>query len=85
MSQMLSYAWYIVPALIVAVILKSPWFKGVMGEFVVNVSTKLLLDRSKYHLIKNVMLSTEDGSTQIDYIIVSRYGVFVVETKNMTG
>ena len=30
-------------------------------------------------------LPTEDGTTQIDHIIVSRYGVFVVETKNMKG
>jgi predicted RNA-binding Zn-ribbon protein involved in translation (DUF1610 family) len=30
-------------------------------------------------------LPTEDGSTQIDHIIVSEYGVFVVETKNMKG
>ena len=31
------------------------------------------------------MLPTEDGSTQIDHIIVSQYGIFVVETKNMKG
>jgi predicted RNA-binding Zn-ribbon protein involved in translation (DUF1610 family) len=32
-----------------------------------------------------VTLPTEDGSTQIDHIIVSVFGVFVVETKNMKG
>jgi restriction system protein len=32
-----------------------------------------------------VTLPTEDGTTQIDHIIVSRYGVFVIETKNMKG
>ncbi|MDP2417341.1 MAG: NERD domain-containing protein, partial [Hydrogenophaga sp.] len=61
------------------------WFKGVAGEFAVNSSVKLLLDKEKYHLIKNVTLPTEDGSTQIDHIIVSEFGVFVVETKNMKG
>ena len=30
-------------------------------------------------------LPTEDGTTQIDHIIVSKYGIFVVETKNMNG
>ncbi len=30
-------------------------------------------------------MPTQDGSTQIDHIIVSEYGVFVVETKNMKG
>ena len=56
-----------------------------MGEFAVNVSAKLLLDKERYHLIKDVTLPTTDGTTQIDHIIVSIYGVFVVETKNMKG
>lgn len=65
--------------------MKSPWFKGVMGEFIVNVAAKLMLDKNEYHLIKNVTMPTEDGTTQIDHVIVSKYGIFVVETKNMKG
>ncbi|WP_279387044.1 nuclease-related domain-containing protein [Parashewanella spongiae] len=34
---------------------------------------------------QNVTLPTEDGSTQIDHIIVSKFGIFVIETKNMKG
>lgn len=56
-----------------------------LGEFFVNVLAKILLDKRVYHLIKNVTLPAEDGTTQIDHIIVSRYGIFVVETKNMKG
>ena len=56
-----------------------------MGEAIVNLSARLFLDKSEYHLIKNVTIPTEDGTTQIDHIIVSRFGVFVVETKNMKG
>lgn len=70
---------------IIAVLIKSPWFKGVMGEFFVNVAAKLMLDKKEYHLIKNVTLPTEDGTTQIDHVIVSKYGIFVVETKNLKG
>ena len=66
-------------------IFKSSWFKGILGEFVVNISTKWLLDKNEYHLIKNVTLPTEEGTTQIDHIIISIYGIFVVETKNMKG
>ncbi len=36
-------------------------------------------------LFKNVSLPTEDGTTQIDHVLVSEFGVFVVETKNMKG
>lgn len=70
---------------ILSVILNSPWFKGKTGEFIVNISAKLMLNKDEYHLIKNVTLPTEDGTTQIDHIIVSKYGIFVVETKNMKG
>jgi len=84
-TQIVGALWYLIPIAILAGIVKSPWFKGVAGEFIVNLSAKLLLDKKKYHLIKNVTLPTEDGSTQIDHIIVSEFGVFVVETKNMKG
>ena len=77
--------WFFIPILILIGFFKTPWFKGVIGEFVVNLSIKLQLDKTKYHLVKNVTLPTEDGTTQIDHIIVSQYGLFVVETKNMKG
>jgi len=67
-------------------VFKSARFKGVAGEFLVNTLTRLSLNKKRYHLIKDVTLPTEDGgTTQIDLIIVSPYGVFVVETKNMRG
>jgi len=87
-NSLVSAVWYLIPIGIIAVILvilKSPWFKGVIGEFVINLSAKMMLDKEKYYLIKNVTLPTEDGSTQIDHVIVSIYGIFVVETKNMKG
>ena len=43
------------------------------------------LPKEDYHLIKNITLPTGDGTTQIDHILVSRFGVFVIETKNMKG
>jgi len=44
------------------------------------------LDVAKYTIINDVTLPLEDGgSTQIDHIIVSNFGVFVIETKNMSG
>ena len=84
-NQIYSALWYLVPLFIVAAIFKSPWFKGVLGEFQVNVLLKLFLPKENYHLIKNTTLPTEDGTTQIDHILVSKYGVFVIETKNMKG
>ena len=60
-------------------------FKGWIGEVITNLQSRLFLDKKEYHLIKNVTIPTQDGTTQIDHIIVSGFGVFVIETKNMKG
>ncbi len=44
--------------------------KGEEGELIVNLEVERLLDKDKYHLLKNVTLRTGDGTTQIDHIIV---------------
>jgi len=64
---------------------KSNWFKGVIGEWKVNILINRFLDKTDYHLIKNVTLPTDNGTTQIDHIVVSPFGLFVIETKNMKG
>jgi restriction system protein len=70
---------------VLAVLVKSPWFKGVVGEAWVNLGIWLFLSSKDYRLIRNVTLPTGEGTTQIDHIVVSRFGVFVIETKNMSG
>lgn len=77
--------WYLAPIALLVLFFKSPFGKGIVGEFIVNLSAKIFLNKEEYHLIKNVTLPTDDGTTQIDHIIVSKYGIFVVETKNMKG
>ncbi|HCE1777956.1 TPA: NERD domain-containing protein [Vibrio parahaemolyticus] len=82
--NVLVQVWYLVPLLLIVSVFKSRWLKGVFGEFLVN---RLLskLPESDYTLLKDVTLPTNDGTTQVDHIVVSRYGIFVVETKNMKG
>ena len=81
---LINFWWLIVTALVLPVF-RTPWFKGVSGEFLVRLLARLMLDRNRYYAFHNVMLATPDGTTQIDHIFVSRFGVFVVETKNMQG
>ena len=61
-------------------------FKGVLGETVINVAMWLKLEKDLYHRLNNITLPLSNGgSTQIDHIIVSKYGIFVIETKNYKG
>ncbi|HAJ22240.1 MAG TPA: nuclease [Rhodospirillaceae bacterium] len=81
-----SFGGYLLFALVpVILILRSAWFKGQIGEFKVNFGMKLLLNRDVFRLFKNVTLPFEDGTTQIDHLVISPFGIFVVETKNMNG
>jgi hypothetical protein len=65
--------------------LKSKRGKGAVGEKVVSTGMWLALDSNIYRRIDDVIIYTSSGTTQIDHIIVSKYGVFVVETKNING
>lgn len=60
--------------------------KGWLGEKFVSAINWALLDRNVYRQLNNITLELEDGSTtQIDHIVVSVYGIFVIETKDISG
>ena len=61
-------------------------FKGFLGETVINVAMWLKLEKDIYHRLNGITLPRANGGiTQIDHIIVSIYGIFVIETKNYKG
>ena len=64
---------------------RSPSFKGAVGESKVARIAMRLLPEHSYKPFHNIYLSGGRGITQIDHIYVSQFGVFVVETKNMSG
>jgi len=59
--------------------------KGQIGEYSVVQKLKKLPEE-QYRVINDVLLPTSSGKTsQIDHIVVSMYGIFVIETKNYKG
>ena len=61
-----------------------PKIKGIIGEKAV-AATLSGLPEQQYKILNDVMLKTDYGTTQIDHIVVSVYGIFVIETKNYKG
>lgn len=61
----------------------SPQNKGEAGESHVNSILSYLPD--EYKVLNDVVLKTVYGTTQIDHIVVSKYGLFAIETKNYRG
>jgi len=56
-----------------------------VGEKRVAELLSLKLDRENYHLLNNITLPAGSGTTQIDHVIVSTKGIFVIETKHYSG
>ncbi len=59
--------------------------KGLVGEKITAFAMVQSLDKSIYRRFHNLIINAPDGSTQIDHVVVSLYGIFVLETKNMKG
>ena len=50
-----------------------------------HVSSILSQLPDEYTILNDIVFRTEKGTTQIDHVVVSRYGVFAIETKNYRG
>lgn len=59
--------------------------KGKIGEYIVAFILNWL-PKDKYLVLNDIMLKKEnEDTTQIDHIVLSKYGIFVIETKNYKG
>lgn len=73
---------------VVVFITKDPefkrWFKGWIGEKIVQWRILKKLDPEVYKCLNDLYLPRPDGdgTTQIDHVVISPFGVFVIETKN---
>ncbi|MFK3736621.1 NERD domain-containing protein [Massilia sp. TN1-12] len=85
LQHVLAPFWWLLLIPLLTVVLRLPTVKGWVGETILHTGLRLLLPSARYHLMRNVTLPTKDGSTQIDHVVVSRHGVFVIETKNYGG
>ena len=56
-----------------------------MGESAIAAGLWMRLDDSVYRRIHNVIVPAQNGTTQIDHVLVSVFGIFVVETKDRDG
>lgn len=58
--------------------------QGAIGESSVARQLNRLQD-NEYLVLNDILIETDTGSSQIDHIVISIYGIFVIETKNYSG
>jgi hypothetical protein len=66
-------------------LLGSARFKGRRGERRVARLLRRYLPADTYRVMHDVTLPAPEGTTQIDHICVSRFGIYVLETKHYSG
>ena len=59
--------------------------KGWLGEWAVNRKLATQLDPQLYQNLPNLMLHVNGATSQIDHVVLSPFGIFVIETKNYRG
>ncbi len=79
--------WFVLIAILLGIFKAFlPLIKGKFGEFAVAIHVKIYLKNPEYILLNNLTLPDGQGSTtQIDHVLLSPYGLFVIETKNYKG
>lgn len=88
LGQLWSSLWWVLLLFIGLIVFKlfKPFIKGKLGEFAVATHVKLYLKDPEYRLLNDLTLPDGEGSTtQIDHLLLSPYGLFVIETKNYKG
>ena len=87
-----SVFWKVGAIIAVVVLLRIVWMvirprlRGAFGETLLAAVLRRKLDASLYHVLNDIYLPLDDGSTtQIDHVVVSPFGVFVIETKTYKG
>jgi len=59
--------------------------RGWVGEKKTTFNMWLSLNAKVYRRFHDVIIPARNGTTQIDHLLVSPYGLFIVETKNIKG
>jgi hypothetical protein len=58
---------------------------GKLGESSVSSVISAYCKRSGAYLFNNITIHFDDGTTQIDHILLTKRGILVIETKNYSG
>ena len=74
-------------SIIVIGLLSAFFYKKIVGWFGEHWTKQALnkLPKDKYKILNDIFISTNSGTHQIDYVIVSKYGIFSIETKQYNG
>ena len=81
---MLHLAW-IAPLLLLIFYLASPRYRGEIAERRVRRILAAGLDSRRYTILNDVVIPSGGGTIRIDHVVVSKFGIFVIESQYARG
>lgn len=81
---MLHLTW-IVPLVLLIVFFTSPRFRGDIAESRVRRILAQGLDKRHYTILNNVTVPLGGGTIDIDHLVVSKFGIFVIDSVQAAG
>lgn len=81
---MLHLAW-IVPLTLLLFFVVSPRYRGDIAESRVRRILAQGLERSRYTILNDVVVPAGGGTIAIDHVVVSKFGIFVIESVHAPG
>ena len=67
-------------------IANDPQSKGAFGEMIItSMFTSKFFGEEERYLVNNLYFADESGTHQIDHVLIYHKGIFVIETKHLTG
>jgi len=78
--------WYwIVPLVLLIVFIASPRFRGDIAETRVRRILAAGLEKHRYTILNDVTIPAGGGTIHIDHVVVSKFGIFVIESQHARG
>ena len=76
---------WIVPLVLLIAFIASPRFRGDIAETRVRRILAAGLEKNRYTVLNDVTIPSSGGTAHIDHIVVSRFGIFVIESQHARG
>jgi len=84
-GELMGTLWWLFPVPVILAILTTPWFKAKTFRLLFPIFYRRFLPPQIYHVLSHVELNGVFGRLRVSQILVSRYGVFVVQALNQGG
>jgi hypothetical protein len=81
----MAHILWIAPLVLLIAYLSSPRFRGDIAQIRVRRLLATGLEKSRYTVFNDINLPSGGGTTHIDHLVVSRFGIFVIASQYVRG